>query len=46
MDTGSSISCLSEQWFQENKIDLRHYEELPATNVKIKIAAGLKTKKV
>jgi predicted aspartyl protease len=46
IDTGSSITCLSESWFKDNQQLMKPYEELPLTNTVIKTATGERSKRV
>lgn len=46
IDTGAEISCLSEQWFSENKHRLNKLCEFPVTSVHIKTATNDKSKKI
>jgi hypothetical protein len=45
-DSGSTISCISEQWLNENIKSLGKFEQLPLTNTVIKTATGTKSKRI
>lgn len=46
VDTGSSISCISDNWFQVNKNNLGHFEQLPVSNTFITTALNNKSKRI
>lgn len=46
IDTGSNISCVSEEWFLTNKTLLGKFEELPVTNLFIKTAVNSKSRRI
>lgn len=46
LDTGSTISCISEQWFKDNIPLLKPFEELPLSNTVIRTATGNTSRRV
>lgn len=46
IDSGSTISCISEQWFRENIPSLKPFEELPLSNTVIRTATGNTSKRI
>lgn len=46
IDSGSTISCISEQWFKENIPLLKPFEELPVSNTVIRTATGNTSRRI
>lgn len=46
IDSGANITCISEEWYQQNRENMLNYEELPVTNVHIKTALGTQSKRI
>ena len=46
IDTGSTISCLSEDFFYKNQQHISPYEKLPVSNTYVKTAVGSKSKRI
>lgn len=46
IDTGANASCIAEQWFKENREQLKPFEELPVNNTIIRTAIGEPSKRL
>lgn len=46
IDTGCNITCINQQWFENNKEKFGGHEELPLTGINVITAAGQKIRKV
>ena len=46
IDTGSNVTCLSEQWYNDNRQKIGKHEELPVTNTFIKTATNEKSRRI
>lgn len=46
LDTGSNVTCMSEQWYSDNFKQIGTHEKLPVTNTYVRTATNGKSKRI